>query len=342
MKEVMSAFILLAVVTIASAIPIGRTTICKLLEQSSVVLKGTVVEVRETAISRPLWSFSMPGHKSMMAIVEPSYVLKGAPPRVPVEVLFPYISSDAPFVALREGYTYIFFLATDGSLLKVADLISGAIPVISGPKPEHVSDIEGLIKSEFEKSLASSEPSVIMNALVALSEVGDTLSLENVNPLTNSTNESIRATACATAVALGNWRKASDVVSFLESHMQPSGSITLSNSEKGIDVGMLTRVLNRTTNPDSVPLYLQLLSRTKDPYILIEILSAPCITSSKTATPIVSQFLDSENNDVAYAAYRALMTIKGSAYKAQHVFIKDKYHINTELKSWSISNGEAQ
>lgn len=335
MKRIISALFFLAVAAIASAVPIGRTTIRHLLDQSPLVLKGTVVGISEAATSRPPWTFNMPGLKTMRATVECSYVLKGASPPVPVEVLFPYVSSDSPLVTLRQGSTYVLFLATDGALLKVGDPFNGAFHVLPGPKPESAADPETLLKSEFEKSLASSDPSVVLKVLMALSEVGGKSSLEKVNRLTDSTNKSVRVAACAVALALGEWDRAPEVVRFLDGHSQSSGGIVLSEAEKGLDVEALTKLIGRASAPEAESTYVDLLRETRNPYVLKELLSAPCITSSKTAAPAVSQFLDSADNDVAYAAYRALMTMKGSAYKARHVFVSEKASISSDLKSWS-------
>ena len=337
MKKIAAASFLYVAASITSAMPIGRTTIHQLLDQSPLVLKGTVVEVNEAAETSSPWTFNMQGTKTISATVECAYVLKGAAPLLPVKVLFPYISSDVPFVMPHEGATYLFFLAKDGATIKVVDPFNGAIPVLSGSEPESVADPVTLLKSEFEKSLASPDPSVVLQALLALSEVGDESSLEKVNQLSNSANESVRAAACAVTLALGAWDKAPEVVRFLNQRSQPSGGIILSEAEQGLDTGALMRLLGRTSAPEAESIYVDLLRETRNPYVLKELLVAPCITSSKVAAPAVAQFLDNTNDDVAYAAYRALMTMKGSAYKAQHLFVREKLSISPGLKSWSTS-----
>lgn len=341
MKRILSAMLLLAVASVASAVPIGRTTIRHLLDQSPLVLKGTVVKISEAGTSEPTWTFNVPSVKTMRAEVESLYVLKGNAPTAPVEVLFPYVSSDSPLITLQQGSTYLLFLTTNGALIKVADPYNGAVPVLPGPKPEPAADPEALLKSEFESSLASSDSAVVLKALMALSEVGDKSSLEKVNRLTNSTNEPVRVAACAVALALGNWNKAAEVVRFIERHSQPSGEVVLSEAEKGIDVGVLTRILGHTAAPEAESMYLDLLGEARNPYVLKELLAAPCVASNKTAAPVVSQFLDNANDDVAYAAYRALMSMKGSNYKAQHLFLSEKASISVELKSWSASQGKS-
>lgn len=334
----MSLFLLFFVDSaITLATPIGRTTIRHLLAQSPLVLKGTVVGISEAGMLHPVWSFNMPGLKAMRAAVDCSYVLKGTSVTSRVEVLFPYVAPDSPFATLQQGTTYILFLATDVHGLKVADPVTGVLPVLPGVKPEPIADPETMLKVEMERSLTCSDPTVVVKALMTLSEVGDNVSLQKLDGLTESTNESVHIAACAAALALGKWDKAREVVRFLDRRSRPTGEIALSGTETGFDVGALMMILGRVFAPEAMPVYLDLLCETKNPRVLKELLSAPCITASELSAPIVSKFLDSEDDDVAYAAYRSLMTMKGAAYNARHAFITQKTNITADLKSWSAS-----
>lgn len=334
MNRIVTALIFLASIIFSTAVPIGRTTIQHLLDQSPLVIKGTIIEIGDISLSRPPWAINLPDLKIRRAKVDLSYALKGVAPPTPVNVILPYVSPDHPLVALREGSTYIFFLASHEAFLKVVDPFNGAIPVMRGMKPENTSDPNLLLRFELEESLASTNSFVVLKALMALGEVGANSSLEEVNRLADSTNDSVRVAACAVALALGEWGKAPEIVRFLNQHSRFSGEIVLSESDNGLDVGFIAKSLSLTSSSEAQSTYIKLLDETQNPYVLKELLAAPCIISSTTSAITISHFLNNPNDDVAYAAYRALMTMKGSDYKAQHLFVRERANTSRELKSW--------
>lgn len=314
----------------AAGVPIKRASLQELVSGASVVIKGSVQSIDADTASRVVWPVHAEKLETKNATVSVSGVLKGSAPVSPLHVLFATGPDDLALQSLEVGREYLLFLSGEGATMRLTDPQNAAIASVSGPPPVSAVDIYATLRGEFERALASGDFESSLAALRFLADVGNPQSLSAIAPLLQSTNDDLRVSALAASVALGDWRKAEQLVRFLDEHSTESGAFVF---PQGMQTGAISLMesLKSISSADAGPQLVRLIQTTRNPVIKTRLVEAPCIRSDASIVPALSALLDDPAPDVSYAAYRVLTARAAKPAASKETFLLKKESLRQQL-----------